>query len=206
MTVHSAAMRHARHTLHSAGLVIAVMCSAAPHVQAQSAQPYSVQLAVLFTSFKNGSSNSISGTGVEPQFRLNRLYSTESFGALSLGIGGQYTTHSSAPDKLTISGVFLEPRWVPAAIRSNNVAPYLSARLAFLHQSNNFGSSSSGSGFGGGGGLAIKLTKTMNLDAGVQLVRQKFGDFKITGSPNTTSFEPFTTYAAKVGISLGFPR
>lgn len=206
MPAHNAALKFVRLTFNSAGLVIAVICSAAPQVRAQSAQPYSVQLAVLFTSFKNGGSSSIAGTGVEPQFRLNRLYSTESFGALSLGIGGQYTSHSSSGQTLTISGVFLEPRWVPAAIRSNNVAPYLSARLAFLRQSNNFGSSSSGSGFGGGGGLAVKLTKTTNLDAGVQLVRQSFGDFKVNGASQTSSFLPFTTYAAKVGISLGFPR
>ncbi|MBC7844495.1 MAG: outer membrane beta-barrel protein [Gemmatimonadaceae bacterium] len=198
-------MRFARRAFNSAGLIIAAICTAAPQAHAQSAQPYSVQLAVLFTSFKNGGSSSIGGTGVEPQFRLNRLYSTESFGALSLGIGGQYTSHSSSGQTLTISGLFLEPRWVPAAIRSNNVAPYLSARLAFLRQSNNFGSSSNGSGFGGGGGLAIKLTKTTNLDAGIQLVRQTFGDIKLNGGA-TTTFLPFTTYAAKVGISLGFPR
>ncbi len=205
MPAHCAALKSARHAFTAAGLAIATICGGAPPIHAQSAQPYSVQLAVLFTSFKNGGS-SIGGTGVEPQFRLNRLYSTESFGALSLGIGGQYTTHSSSGQTLTISGLFLEPRWVPAAIRSNNVAPYLSARLAFLRQSNNFGSSSSGSGFGGGGGLAIKLTKTTNLDAGVQLVRQSFGDFKVNGASQTSSFVPFTTYAAKVGISLGFPR
>ena len=204
MPAHRAALKFARHAFISAGLAIATICSGAPQIHAQSAQPYSVQLAVLFTSFKNGGS-SIGGTGVEPQFRLNRLYSTESFGALSLGIGGQYTMHSSSGQTLTISGLFLEPRWVPAAIRSNNVAPYLSARLAFLHQANNFGSSSNGSGFGGGGGLAIKLTKTTNLDAGIQLVRQTFGDIKLSGGA-TTSFLPFTTYAAKVGISLGFPR
>lgn len=205
MPAHRAALIFARHMLGSVALVLTAVCVTASRAQAQSAQPYSVQLAVLFTSFKNGGSSSIGGTGVEPQFRLNRLYSTESFGALSLGIGGQYTNHSSSGQTLTISGVFLEPRWVPAAIRSNNIAPYLSARLAFLRQSNNFGSSSSGSGFGGGGGLAIKLTKTTNLDGGIQLVRQTFGDIKLTGGA-TTTFVPFTTYAAKVGISLGFPR
>lgn len=166
----------------------------APCADAQSAQPYSLQLAALFTSFDNGGVN-VGGVGVEPQFRLNRLYSTEDFGALSLGIGGQFTSHSRGGDNLKISGLFFEPRWVPA-LTSNTVFPYLSARLAFLRQSNNFEApSSSGTGFGAGGGLAIKLTKTVNLDAGVQLVRQKLGDF-----------EGFTTYTAKAGFSVGFPR
>lgn len=198
-------LRFARIPLSVAALTIAAVSLGVSDARAQSAQPYSVQLAVLFTSFKNGSSSSIGGTGVEPQFRLNRLYSTEEFGALSLGIGGQYTSHSSGGQTLTITGVFLEPRWVPA-IRSSYVAPYLSGRLAFLHQSNNFGSSSSGNGFGAGGGLAIKMTKTTNLDAGVQLVRQTFGDIRLAAGNASRTFQPFTTYAAKVGISLGFPR
>ncbi len=162
--------------------------------EAQSAQPYSLQFAALFAGFDNGGAN-VGGVGVEPQFRLNRLYSTDGFGALSLGIGGQYTSHSRGGDNLKISGLFFEPRWVPA-LKSNTIFPYLSARLAFLRQSNNFETpTSSGTGFGAGGGVAIKLTKTINLDAGVQLVRQKLGNF-----------DGFTTYTAKVGASVGFPR
>ena len=70
------------------------------------------------------------------------------------------------------------------------------ARLAALRQTNNFSiPSSSGTGFGAGGGLAIKITKSTNLDAGVQLVRQKLGEF-----------DGFTTYTAKAGVSVGFPR
>ncbi len=176
--------------------VLTFICTAAltRRGEAQSAQLYSLQLAALFTSFNNGAV-SVGGVGVEPQFRLNRLYSTDDFGALSLGIGGQYTSHSRSGDNLKISGLFFEPRWVPA-LKSNTVFPYLSARLAFLRQSNNFQvPTSSGTGFGAGGGVAIKLTKTTNLDAGVQLVRQKLGNF-----------DGFTTYTAKVGVSVGFPR
>lgn len=176
------------------GLTAAVTAIAASSAHAQSAQPYSLQLAALFTSFNNGGTN-VGGVGVEPQFRLNRLYSTDDFGALSLGIGGQFTSHSRNGDNLRITGVFLEPRWVPA-LKSNTIFPYLSARLSLLQQSNNFEApSSSGSGFGAGGGVAIKLTRTVNLDGGVQLVRQKLGEF-----------DGFTTYTAKVGFSMGFPR
>ena len=182
-------------TIAAAGVaILAGNTFGAGCLHAQSAQPYSVQLAALFTSFDNGGA-SVGGVGVEPQFRLNRLYSTEGFGALSLGIGGQFTSHSRGGDKLRISGLFFEPRYVPA-LGSNTIFPYVSARLSFLRQSNNFDApSTSGTGFGAGGGVAIKLTRTINLDAGVQLVRQKFGEL-----------EPFTTYTAKAGFSAGFPR
>ena len=183
-------------------LLLTSAVTVVPTLHAQSAQPYSIQLAALFTAIKGGSTT-ITGIGVEPQIRFNRLYATEGFGALSVGLGGQYTTHSKGGDKLTITGVFLEPRWVPA-IKSSIVTPYLSARLALLHLKGDFRNaadgSSSGTGFGLGGGVAAKLTRTANLDAGVQLVRQQFGDI------GSLSFKPFTTYAAKIGISLGFPR
>ena len=175
---------------------------AAPVLQAQSAQPYSIQLAAFFTAIKGGSTT-ISGVGVEPQFRFNHIYASEGFGALSLGIGGQYTTHTKGSDKLTITGGFLEPRWVPA-IRSSVIAPYLSLRLAVLHLKGDFfdraTGSSGGTGFGAGAGVTAKLSRTVNLDAGVQIVRQEFGDI------GSVSFKPFSTYAAKIGLSLGFPK
>jgi hypothetical protein len=44
------------------------------------------------------------------------------------------------------------------------------------------------------------LSRQANLDAGVQLVRQQFGSIGVL------SFRPFSTYTAKIGISLGYPR
>ena len=197
--------RTARRSFRLATVALASALVVGSPLVAQSAQDYGVQVAFLSTAIRSGGSN-IQGAGVEPQFRINRLYSTESFGALSLGIGGQWTQHSSGGDDLTITGVFLEPRWVPAT-SSTQFFPYLSARLALLRQSSNFGSGSGGSGFGAGGGLAVKLTKTINLDAGVQIVRQTFGEFTFNsgGGALVGEFEPFTTYAAKIGLSLGFP-
>lgn len=183
-------------------LILTTMLVAAPVLTAQSAQPYSIQLAAFFTAIKGGS-ETINGIGVEPQLRFNHIYASEGFGALSLGIGGQYTTHTKGSDKLTITGGFLEPRWVPA-FRSNVIAPYVSLRLAVLHLKGEFANvqdgSSGGTGFGAGAGIAAKLSRTVNLDAGVQLVRQAFGDI------GSVSFQPFTTYAAKIGLSLGFPN
>jgi hypothetical protein len=183
-------------------LILTSTLAVASAVQAQSAQPYSIQLAAFFTAIKGGS-ETINGVGFEPQFRFNHIYASEGFGALSLGIGGQYTTHTQGSDKLTISGGFLEPRWVPA-IRSSVIAPYLSLRLAVLHLKGEFANaedgSSGGTGFGAGAGIAAKLSRTVNLDAGVQLVRQEFGEI------GSLSFKPFTTYAAKIGLSVGFPN
>lgn len=171
----------------------------------QSAQKYAVQIAVLSTSIGIGKDASTSGGfGLEPQLRFNRLWSSETGGAISLGVGGQYTTHSSGPDKLTIAGPFLEPRWVPVT-SSTRFYPYLSGRLAYLQQSNNFGTSSSGPGFGAGAGLAIRLNRVTNIDAGVAVVRQRFGDFTHDDGSDG-SFNSFTTYAAKIGLSWGFPR
>ena len=171
---------------------------------AQSAQPFSLQLAALFTTIRaSNTGSSVAGAGVEPQLRYNRLLTSEKYGALSLGIGGQYTTHSKVQDKLTISGLFLEPRWVPAT-RSSRIFPYLSARLALLHIDGDFqfaaGGSSTGNGIGAGGGLAIRLTRAANLDAGVQLVQQRFGKI------GAVTFRPFATYTAKIGVTLGFPQ
>jgi hypothetical protein len=173
-------------------------------LRAQSAQPFSLQLAALFTTIRaSNNGSSVAGAGIEPQLRYNRLLASEKFGALSIGIGGQYTTHTKVQDKLTITGLFFEPRWVPAT-GSSRMFPYLSARLALLHVNGDFqfaqGGSSGGSGIGAGGGVAVRLTRIANLDAGVQLVQQTFGKI------GTVTFRPFATYTAKIGVTVGFPQ
>lgn len=174
----------------------------APIVHAQNAQPYAAQLSAFFTTIRAGNSN-VAGAGVELQQRFNRLYATEGFGAVSLGIGGQYTVHTKVKDRLTIVGAFIEPRWVPAT-GSSTVFPYLSARLAVQQMTGEFqfaeGGKSLGTAFGAGGGLAVKVTRSINLDAGAQLVRQQFGDI------GALPFGSRTTYTAKIGVSVGYPR
>ena len=68
--------------------VLCLLAIATNVATAQSAQPYAVQASALFTTITAGNA-SISGAGIEVQPRYSRLYATESFGALSLGIGGQ---------------------------------------------------------------------------------------------------------------------
>lgn len=181
---------------------------AAPSAAAQGAQKFGLQLSVLSTSIRLGEGNANSGgIGVEPQLRFNRLYRSPTAGVVSLGVGGQWTTHASGADDITITGAFVEPRWVPM-LPYERVFPYVSGRVAVLNQSNNFGTSSSGFAYGAGGGVAFVVNSRLNIDAGVALVRQQFGDITFTraGLSGTAEFPTVTTYAAKIGFSLGFPK
>lgn len=192
--------------LTSLAVATAALSSALPlwALHAQGAQKYGLQVAALATSIGSGDA-AIAGAGTEVQLRANRLYASEKF-ALSVGMGGQFTSHTGNLDKITIAGVFVEPRWVPAT-RFTRVFPYISGRLALLRQSSNFGSASTGPGYGAGAGVGLRLARAVNLDAGVALVRQQFGDFVLEtdSGPVPGAFVPFTTYAAKVGLSFGFP-
>ena len=175
-------------------------------VQAQGAQKYGFQVSALATSIGTGGT-SAPGVGFEPQLRFNRLYRSPTAGVISLGLGGQWSTHTSGPDDITITGAFVEPRWVPV-LPYERVFPYVAGRVAVLNQSNNFGTSSSGLAFGAGGGLAYVVNANINIDAGVTIISQSFGDFTFTrpGFEGEGEFNTLTTYAAKLGISIGFPR
>lgn len=196
-------LRLRRRPRAAAALAAFAVAGLAPQpAPAQSAQPYAAQVSAFFTTIRAGNSN-VPGTGVEVQQRFNRLYATEEFGALSVGIGGQYTMHTKVRDRLKVAGLFIEPRWVPAT-GSNTVFPYLSARLAIQQMTGEFqfaeGGKSLGSAFGVGGGLAVKVTRIINLDAGMQVVRQQFGDI------GALPFGARTTYTAKIGLSIGYPQ
>lgn len=62
------------------------------------------------------------------------------------------------------------------------------------------GGSSVGTAFGAGGGVAVKLTRRINLDAGAQLIRQQFGNV------GALPLGSRSTYTAKIGVSVGYPR
>lgn len=202
MTVNSSLASRIHPIMLGVSKVLGIAMIMSQTTSAQSAQLYAVQVSALFTTITAGNS-SVSGMGIELQPRYSRLYASESFGALSLGIGGQYTVHAKVRDRLKIAGLFAEPRWVPAT-GSSNLFPYLSARFALQRLTGVFqfaeGGTTWGSAFGAGGGLAVKLTRRTNLDAGVQLVRQQFGTIGVL------TFKPFTTYTAKIGISMGLTR
>lgn len=175
---------------------------------AQSAQPVSVQISALATAIDNGGSN-IGGVGVEPQLRFNWLKSATR-GVISVGIGGQWTRHTSGPDAIAITGVFLEPRWV-FPVNSERFAPYGALRLGMLRQASTFElprvgtweGSSWGSALGGGGGFVVKLSERMNFDLGGAIVRQQFAELTLPSNLGFAYGNGFVTYAVKAGLTLG---
>ncbi|MCU0634530.1 MAG: hypothetical protein MUE41_06625 [Gemmatimonadaceae bacterium] len=177
-------------------------------VRAQSAQPVSVQLSVLGTAIDNGPTN-IGGIGVEPQVRFNWLKSATR-GVISVGVGGQWTRHTSGPDAITITGVFLEPRWV-FPVNSERFAPYGALRLGLLQQASSIDlgrvgtweGNSWGSAVGGGGGFVVRITPKVNFDVGGAIVRQQFGELNLPQNLGTIYGNGFLTYAVKAGFTVG---
>ena len=182
--------------------VVAAQVAAAATARAQSAQPYALQVAGVVTTIQPDGRR-VTGAGIEPQLRVNRLISTENYGAISLGVGAQYTLHQSAGDRLQVAGLFIEPRWA-LPFSAGCAFPYLSARAAVLRATADFASAPDGSAYGsavsGGGGVSFRMTRTANLDVGAQLVHQEFR------SIGAVAFRPATTYAARIGVTLGVSR
>lgn len=167
----------------------ALLALTVPHtVLAQSAQRFSVQASGLYVRTSGEAFEGLkAGPGVEAQFRF-----TPSL--WSIGIGGQMSSHSlteEGAEDITdvLAGVFIEPRRV-LDIGSSRVAPYLSARLAYLQQSietdidvdeDGFAETAttltaSGGQVNAGGGLLLRLTPRLNLDLGATYGLIKFGD------------------------------
>lgn len=199
MTPMPSSSRPIRRRARRLALAAAALAPAPGALLAQSAQRFGVQVAALFTEIERDG-QVIRGAGIEPQFRFNRVLSTESLGALSVGLGTQLTSHTKGNDELRILGAFVEPRWVPP-LPSTRIFPYLSGRIALLRVDGSFvfapSGKSWGNALGAGGGVVVRLSRTVNLDAGAQLLRQRFGDVGVV------QFRPFTTYAAKIGLSIG---
>jgi hypothetical protein len=147
----------------------------APADRCQSAQPYSVQASLFIADL---------GTGVEMQAR----YSPSAF---SIGVGYQATisTSISLGDFVkSTSGYFLEPRYA-VDIKSDKYAPYISGRVAVLHQDG--GSGTQYTEFGAGAGLLVRVTPTVNLD------------FALAGLGEVGTGNGFGIIA-KAGFSFGF--
>ena len=109
-------------------VTLAALCAvASSRLAAQSAQAFSIQVSGLYMGFGGTAYADMSiGTGGEAQLRYTS-------GAMSLGIGYQYTRHTMMDEEGSMSnaGAFIEPRFV-FATSSPNLAPYLSARLSLL--------------------------------------------------------------------------
>lgn len=156
-----------------------------------SARPAGAQVAFgvggLYVSLSGTDFRAVNGgIGGDAQVRF-RLAPTP----ISLGIGGQYTTHSvdNVSPNFNVWGVFLEPR-LGLLPGGSPVRPYVAARGAFLHQSSSQGGpSATADGFmvGGGGGVVLGLGG-VNLDVGLLFALAKFGEVKVNGTG--TGFKP----------------
>jgi len=151
---------HAR-IIRALTFVTAFSLVVAARVGAQSAQAFSIQVSGLFIGFGGSAySEMSSGGGGEAQLRYTS-------GAMSLGLGYQYTRHTMEGEEghMSNSGVFIEPRYV-FSTSSPSLAPYLSARLSLLRMSGIMEEDSNGGNVNFGGGILARLTSRLNLDFG----------------------------------------
>lgn len=193
-----------RRTIRARSMSVAasLLCCAAPTIRAQSAQPYSLQAAALVTRIGTGSTT-VTGMGIEPQLRFNRVYSSEDAGVVSIGLGGQYSLHSGQGQRLQMAGLFVEPRWA-LPFNAGCAYPYLSARASVLRVMAGDGAAlretSTGHALGAGPGVTFRMTRSANLDVGVQYLRQRLG------ATRTQAFGSTNVFAARLGVTLGLPR
>lgn len=185
-------------------MAIAVAAIAAPALSsAQSGTPVSLQASLLYVGLSGeGYAGSGGGIGAEGQVRYNFVNS------MSLGGGLQYSRHSfpegvNLDNPLTLFGVFVEPRYV-IRTSSPKLAPYASARIAFLRQSTKVGNldqSASGTQLNAGGGVLVALNALINLDLGVTFGSVRFGKYKqsVTGKDAGSG----TNVVLRAGLSLG---
>ena len=200
-----------RQTITTAAAVFLLAGTAA----AQSSQRFSVQLSGLGASLSGDEFEGWgTGTGFEAQVRYNHS-------ALSIGGGYQLTKHGleGIDEKLSLGGVFIEPRYV-IATNSNSVAPYVSLRLSMLKESGSvvddvgdeLSLSASGLTFNGGGGVLFRLSRTINLDLGATWGYTDFGEvtakFNGTKVPLPDGFDAGsgTNVIFRAGIAIGLGR
>jgi hypothetical protein len=174
-------------------------------VGAQSAQPISLQVSGLYNAvFGNVFDGLKEGIGGEAQIRYTP-------GALSLGAGFQYTSHGlkTREENAKLYGAFIEPRY-RIHTGSSVVAPYLSARFAFLKVGFSGGDLSISSNFiqlNGGGGLLYRLGPRLNLDLGATYGYDRLDAGTITSetSGSETSFgaSSGSNLVVRVGFAVG---
>ena len=170
-------------------------------LQAQSAQPYSLQASGLFNAILGGLfTNLQDGWGAEAQFRYTP-------GALSVGAGFQFTYHEleGRTEDASLYGGFIEPRY-RIHVGSNVVAPYISARLALLKMGFTGGDLSLSSVFlqlNGGAGLLFRLSSRLNLDLGASFGFDRLGSGTLTSKASGSATRIPSTSGSNAVIRLG---
>jgi hypothetical protein len=174
-------------------------------LEAQSAQPISLQGSVLFNGvFGNAFTGLEDGIGAEAQVR----YTPSAF---SVGAGFQYTSHQieGREEGARLYGGFIEPRYRIHA-GSNVVAPYLSARFSLLKVGFTGGDLALSSSFlqvNGGGGLLFRLGPRVNLDVGATYGYNRLGDGTLTSESSGSSIpvdsSTGSNIVARLGLAVG---
>jgi predicted porin len=193
--------------------VIGCAC-AAWTAEAQTAQRFSIQGSGLYAPLQGSAYENLkAGNGFEAQLRYTP-------GAFSYGAGFQYTKHDPS-DKLglvantSIMGGFFEPRYV-FDVGSNVLAPYVSARLAYLRFKSTIPdqptapaqeATASGTQINGGGGVLFRLSPRINFDAGVTYGSIRLNDLTVTDkSSGRTTKDPSQSgqnFVFRLGLAIG---
>jgi hypothetical protein len=176
-------------------------------LEAQSAQAISLQFSGLYNGlFGNVFQGLNDGAGAEAQIRYTP-------GALSVGLGFQFTGHSfdnpSFNESARLYGGFLEPRY-RIHTGSNVVAPYLSARFSVLKMGFTGGDLSVSSTFiqlNGGGGLLYRVGPRVNLDFGATYGYDRLGagsfESKSRGTIATFDSGSGSNVVVRFGFAVG---
>lgn len=170
-----------------------------------SARPASAQVSfdvgALYVSLSGNDFQGVNaGIGLDGQARF-----PVGTGTFSVGVGGQYTTHSvdGIDPNFNVWGIFGEPRYAfPSG--ASQIKPYVAGRVGYVHSSISSGGNTLGSGgfmFGGGGGIVIGLGG-VNLDIGFLFAAVNFNEQKLNGTG--TGFSPSgSAVALRAGLVFG---
>jgi hypothetical protein len=172
---------------------------------AQSRYPFSIQGSGLYARVLGDAYEAIdllNGYGFEVQGRWTP-------GALSFGAGYQRTNHAADTGDWTLSGIFIEPRFV-IDVKSDRFAPYVSGRFSVLHLDGTqdaVSSSTSGVNLNVGGGLLVSLGQAgggrANLDLGATYGYTRFGDLTLAQDGGAETLESLGS-GKNIVIRIGF--
>lgn len=182
-------------------IAVGVLGTLGGNLEAQSAQPFSLQASGLVIGvFKGVFMGLQDGIGGEAQFRYTP-------GALSVGAGFQFTIHEleDRTENVRLYGGFVEPRYRIHA-GSNVVAPYLSTRFSVLKVGFSQGDLSLSSTYiqlNGGGGLLTRLSSRLNLDVGATFGYNRLGSGTLTTKSRGTAEPVESSTGSNIVIRLG---
>lgn len=185
-----------------AGLTVA--CALAGPVEAQSANPLSVEFAGIYATL---SGDDFEGTDAGMGFDAQLRYTTGS--QFTVGGGVQRTTHGidGFDNNLAVLGFFVEPRMNIKMSGTSNLAPFLALRAAYLKESlSEGGSDLSASGYliGFGGGLSMSASPSMSLTGTVTYNIVNFGEAEVDGTSIPDSDAGGSSLALRFGVNWRF--